>query len=119
MSNECYHFVLTSYEKWVFGAFTDCKVFTTAFFPKFSSHTVDYTAARVSPVIARDAQEKTPLEYLTYWMLSSVYAPDTKAVPQVSVSVQKDYDRTDEAVCSVHHLMEVFPDVMSALKHVT
>ncbi|KAF8519628.1 hypothetical protein BU17DRAFT_89780 [Hysterangium stoloniferum] len=64
-SYECHHFVITSYEDWVFGSFTDY-----------------YTRGYVSPVIMCTAQPKSPLEYLTYWILSSYGAFDTALVDQ-------------------------------------
>ncbi|KAF8526341.1 hypothetical protein BU17DRAFT_83189 [Hysterangium stoloniferum] len=64
VGNECHHFVITSYVNWIFGVFTNC-----------------YTTAFVSPVISCH-EGRTTMEYLTYWLLSSVYAPDLKKLPQ-------------------------------------
>ncbi|KAK7014884.1 microtubule associated protein [Favolaschia claudopus] len=59
-------FVLTSYNKWVFGAFSE-----------------GWTAAFVTPVYAFDAVCPTVLEWLTFWVASAMRLRGWRSIPKV------------------------------------
>ncbi|KAG9041412.1 hypothetical protein FS837_012309 [Tulasnella sp. UAMH 9824] len=59
-----HYFVLTTYERWVFGVFS-----------------LNFTSARVSDIIPYSRTEPTVLECLTYWVQSSMFVPGCFEIP--------------------------------------
>ncbi|KAH7915780.1 hypothetical protein BJ138DRAFT_1076501 [Hygrophoropsis aurantiaca] len=59
-------FVLTSYQHWVFGTFSE-----------------GYTSALVSPVISAGSRDPTIMEALVYWIATALGAPDSFMWPNI------------------------------------
>ncbi|KAF8581486.1 hypothetical protein K439DRAFT_219760 [Ramaria rubella] len=65
--HECQHFILTTYEQWVFGGFSTY-----------------YSTGFVSQVIPWNFKPNSVLELLTYWILTACHMDDTIILEKVS-----------------------------------
>ncbi|THH05244.1 hypothetical protein EW145_g4943 [Phellinidium pouzarii] len=101
--NDCSRFVLTNYNQWVFGGFSS-QSWQYGFTTRIKQACTNDQCGQKSNSKEKQPVSRTPtvLEYLTYWIVSSMFLPDHFVLPSVLEMVDLQMAINDDTDMSPH-----------------